>query len=84
MGAIMVNGTLTVCSPIASTTLWFNHPYPLCGTGTRKCTRVPCPTALSISRLPPIAAARSLMLLKPTCGSGSLPPGAFSPTPYDR
>jgi hypothetical protein len=25
MGAIMVNGTLTVCSPIASTTLWFNN-----------------------------------------------------------
>ncbi len=25
MGAIMVNGTLTVCSNIASTTLWFNN-----------------------------------------------------------
>jgi hypothetical protein len=25
MGAIMVTGTLTVCSGIASTTLWFNN-----------------------------------------------------------
>jgi hypothetical protein len=25
MGAIMVNGTLMVCSGIASTTLWFNN-----------------------------------------------------------
>jgi hypothetical protein len=38
MGAIMVNGTLTVCSPIASTTLWFNNYDCRC----RSQTAPPC------------------------------------------
>ena len=39
MGAIMVNGTLTVCSGIASTTFWFNNHDCRCRCWIRRVER---------------------------------------------
>src|SRR5829696_4132035 len=53
------------------------HPCPPSASGIRNRTLVPHSFSLSISKSPPITAARSRMLLKPTPGSVSGP----NPTP---